>query len=188
MRKRKLKWRLYLVAALLIVFLAGYLVSFKNLGRYFYPFEYQKEIYYYSGFHNLDPHLVAAVIYVESRFNSTAVSPKGARGLMQIMPETGAWVAQNIGMEGYDDALLFTPQVNIRLGTWYLADLFRCFRGNRAVVLASYNSGRGRVGKWLEEGIWDGEFHSIEKIPVTETRNYIQRVERAYKRYRHFYS
>ncbi|MEW5921778.1 MAG: lytic transglycosylase domain-containing protein [Bacillota bacterium] len=156
--------------------------------RLLYPLPYKEIIVEHSHRYNLEPQLVAAVIRVESNFHSGAVSAKGARGLMQIMPETGAWAAAQVGMNDFAPEKLFDPLVNISLGTWYLQDLYRNFSGNTYAALAAYNGGRGHVKRWLEEGIWDGSRENLEDIPFAETRIFVLKVEKAYRRYHQLYN
>lgn len=155
--------------------------------RLLYPLEYKELIVEHSRRHNLEPQLVAAVIRVESNYHAAAESPKGARGLMQIMPQTGAWAAEQVGVLDFTPEQLFEPPVNIYLGTWYLQDLYHNFNENTYAALAAYNGGRGHVRRWLDEGIWDGSRENIGDIPFAETRTFILRVERAYRRYHQLY-
>src|SRR5690606_24055372 len=121
-----------------------------------YPFPFRAGVERAAADAGLDPYLVAAVAKVESGFNPRAVSPKGARGLMQVMPDTGAWVARQIGWERYHPDLLFEPEISLRIGAWYLAHLRRAFDGRLVPALAADNAGRGNVGRWLASGLWDG--------------------------------
>ena len=172
---------LFAVAVSLLMALAPY------FHRIFYPLHYREIIVEHSDRNDLEPQLVAAVIRVESNFNSAAVSKKGARGLMQIMPQTGTWIAGQMGMDDFAPEKLFDPMVNITMGTWYLRDLYRSFNDNAYAALAAYNGGRGHVSRWLEEGIWDGSKENINDIPFSETRNFVMRVKRAYHRYHQLY-
>ncbi len=74
---------------------------------------------------------------VESNFKSDAISSKNARGLMQILPETGEWIAKEIGIKNYSDSMLFEPKYNIQMGTWYLTYLLKTFNGNIKLALAA---------------------------------------------------
>lgn len=169
---------------MLLLLLAIYLLTSPLLGRLFYPFHYREQIEAAGEKYRVDPLLIAALIKVESGFRREAVSSQGARGLMQIMPETAEWVAGKIGYRDFSPELLFQPEINIELGTYYLADLLQLFQGNRVVALAAYNGGRGKVGRWLEEGVWDGRLENLEQIPYRETRDFVYRVLQAYARYR----
>lgn len=134
----------------------------------------------------LDPYLVAAVIHCESGNRAGAVSPKGAVGLMQIMPDTGAWIAQKLSIANYDGAMLEDPSMNIRLGCWYLSYLLDRFGGVRSHALAAYNAGPGNLQKWLEDEAYSQDGMLVD-IPFSETSDYVERVERAYEKYKKLY-
>ena len=152
-----------------------------------YPFPYRQIISSEARLNDLDPLLVAAVAYVESSFAEEALSTKGARGLMQIMPETGSWAAEQLGLEGFTIGHLFEPRVNIVIGTWYLHDLLEQFDGNIYLALAAYNSGPNYVRLWLQKGIWDGRLETLPSIPFPETRNFVLKVVHVYQRYQWIY-
>lgn len=180
--------KLIAIILLMMVLLGVLAVSgwWKEVGKVIYPLPYRQEIFRYSKQFELDPYFVAAVIRVESRFFSVAESRRGAKGLMQLMPETARWVAQQMNLE-YRPELLEDPQYNIRLGCWYLSNLLAQFDGNPFLVLAAYNGGRGRVTRWLEEGVWDGQLSTSDNIPFPETRDFVQRVWRDYQIYSRLY-
>ncbi len=165
----------------LIIFLL-----FPQLGRLYYPFLFREEIEELGAIYDLEPELIAALIHVESKFNTAAESGKGARGLMQIMPSTGAWVAGGLGILDFDPEDLFDPQVNLQIGCWYLASLREEF-SSITTALAAYNAGRGNVKGWLNNGIWDGTPENRDDIPFLETRTYLSRIERTLHRYRSLY-
>ncbi len=125
--------------------------------------------------------LALAVSRQESSFNSAAVSPSGALGLMQLMPGTAREVAGKLGMPYVQDKLTRDPAYNVQLGTQYLADMLQRFGGSYELALAAYNAGPGRVSRWLES-IGDPRAGKIdmvdwiEMIPLRETRNYVQRI------------
>lgn len=136
---------------------------------------------YLRGINDVEWALVHALIRQESRFDDQAVSPAGARGLMQVMPGTAKEVARKAGMSHQTDWLITKPEHNIKLGTKYIAQMVARYDGNYALALAAYNAGPGRVDRWVKEfgdprkgeiGIIDW----IELIPIYETRNYVQRV------------
>ncbi|WP_341473917.1 lytic transglycosylase domain-containing protein [Desulfofundulus thermobenzoicus] len=158
-----------------------------HLGRIFYPFPYRETVMNYAAGNGLDPFLVAAIIKTESNFNPRATSRRGARGLMQVMPETGTWAAEKMGLTHYHPDLLYDPEFNIRLGTWYLADLYRTFNRDTTLVLAAYNGGRGNVQKWLEQQHWTGEKSKLDQIPFPETRQFIRKVLWNYRVYSYLY-
>ena len=96
---------------------------------------------------NVDPSLIAAVIYTESRFRDQT-SHAGAKGLMQLMPETADYIARKSGGTRFERADLATPQINIAYGTWYLRYLLDKYDGNTILTLAAYNAGEGKVDEW----------------------------------------
>lgn len=155
-------------------------------GRHLYPFHYREYITQKAKEHDFKPAYIAALIYVESKFASQAVSQKGARGLMQIMPGTGVWIAGELEWDGFDEELLYDPEINITMGVWYLANLRKEF-GDDVAALAAYNAGRGNVRRWLENGIWSGEMEDIEGIPFRETRMYLEKHAIIYQRYQWLY-
>jgi soluble lytic murein transglycosylase len=176
---------------LLLVCLVFLLIDSPILGRLLYPLQYEDLIVHYANRHKLDPSLVAAVIRVESNYRPQAVSRKGARGLMEVLPTTGKWILRMKGTPLSLDQVeeqLFVPEFNISLGTWYLAFLTRKFDGEKAKILAAYNAGQGQVSAWLEQDVWDGTFENRDQIPFAETRDYLGKVKKAQIRYRRFYN
>ncbi|MEW8978129.1 MAG: lytic transglycosylase domain-containing protein [Symbiobacterium sp.] len=179
-RRRRRRW-----LALAILVFALVLAARLALGR-LYPLAYHAEISRCAAEHGLDPYLVVALIRAESRFRPAATSPQGARGLMQIMPETGRWVAEQMGLPFSPDSL-YEPAYNIRVGCWYLAALLQEFAGDPVLALAAYNGGLGNVKDWLEQERWTGERHTLTQVPFAETRHYVAAVLRDQQRYRFLY-
>ncbi|MHB1125711.1 MAG: lytic transglycosylase domain-containing protein [Bacillota bacterium] len=175
----------FLFRTLFIFILILVLITSQWFWKLFYPLPYKDSIIKYSMENSLDPLLVASVIRVESGFNPNAVSGPGARGLMQLMPETAQWIAEKIDVE-YSRDMLYDPAYNIRFGTWYLASLHSEF-GNTVVAIAAYNGGRGRVRSWLNAEIWNGEYQERKNIPISETRDFVRKVLRDYHIYRWLY-
>lgn len=155
--------------------------------RMTYPFPYRELVTRYSRETGLDPFLVAALIRNESRFRPNAVSAEGATGLMQLIPQTANWAAREMGLGRIDPERLKDPELNLRLGTWYLAYLLQQFDGRVACALAAYNSGIGNVNQWLSEGIWPGGLENVDRIPFPETRNFVRNVIRDSERYARLY-
>lgn len=163
-----------IVVLLIFAIIAGIGFSFYSSARY--PLSYETTIKKYADEYNVDPYLIAAVISVESSFDKNARSPKDARGLMQIMPETAEWAASKMNLNSFDIEMLYDPDTNIKMGTWYLSNLKKQFNDKIDLVLAAYNGGSGNVTKWLadEECSQDGE--SLDYIPFKETREYVSKV------------
>jgi soluble lytic murein transglycosylase len=118
---------------------------------------------------NLDPALIAAVIYRESKFRDQT-SKAGAKGLMQILPETAKFVARKTGGTGFVDSDLGNPQINISYGCWYLRYLLDLYHGNEIAAVAAYNAGHERVDSW------GGSRLGLEDIRFPETRQYTRDV------------
>jgi soluble lytic murein transglycosylase len=139
-----------------------------------YPLRYPDYVRVHAREHDLDPALLAAVIYQESKFRTHARSRSGAIGLMQLTPKTARGIAIRTGGTRFRTDDLYDPDINIRYGAWYLDDLFRKY-GSERLVLAAYNAGQGNVDRWRA-------LH--EPIQFAETRAYIARVERLKQVYR----
>jgi soluble lytic murein transglycosylase len=134
----------------------------------------------------LDPALVAAVIYTESRFRDQT-SRAGAKGLMQLTPDTAKFVERLSGGSTFELSDLSTPQVNIAYGTYYLRYLLDRYGDNEALALAAYNGGEGNVDHWVDAARQKGQALSIDAIPFGETRAYVRAVQSAARQYRNSY-
>lgn len=152
-----------------------------------YPLPHREAVIRHARANGLSPTLVAAVIHTESRWQPRSTSARGARGLMQVMPETGRWVAARAGMGPVEPDDLYDAELNIRIGTWYLAYLVRQFHGSLPAALAAYNGGDGAVREWLQAGRWSGGAHDVERIPFPETRQFVRRVLRTERYYAWIY-
>jgi len=176
-RRGRARLRLYLAAGLLLVLavLSYWRLSDVRL-RQMYPFCYRELIIQHARANNLDPLLVASVIRAESNYWSWATSPKGARGLMQITPSTGRWIAGQLGQQGFDDRMLYDPATNIAMGCWYLSHLLEQYGRSLPKALAAWNGGRTNVTGWLAAGQWSGTIDDLDSIPFGETRTFVGRV------------
>jgi len=168
--RRFAPWNLRIRLSLLVLLLAY--VGLIGV-RVLYPIAYTPQLIALAEEHGLDPALVAAVVRCESRFAADAVSRCGAIGLMQIMPDTGAWIAQQLAIPDFETDQLFEPAHNLRFGIWYLSHLVERF-GNQRDALAAYNAGPGNVERW----------QSGSEVVFEETRLYIERVSRSIPIYR----
>lgn len=185
----KWSWTRRIISFLLVAIISSYVVYQSEWfqKKYVYPFGYQTEIFRFSEKQQLDPYLVAAVIRTESKFINLARSPKGAMGLMQMMPETAEWVAKETQYPDFTIEQLNNPEVSIRFGTWYLASVQKEFGGNEVLMLAAYNGGRGNVKSWMKKYGWSSDFSNIDEIPFKETREYVKKVLRDRLNYRLLY-
>jgi soluble lytic murein transglycosylase len=144
------------------------------LQRIRYPLRYQQYVRAHARNYDIDPALLAAVIYQESKFDTHARSESGAIGLMQLRPATAHGIAIRTGGSAFRTSDLENPEINIRYGSWYLRHLFRKY-GDERLVLAAYNAGQGNVDRWQARG---------EEIQFPETRAYVDRVEDLKRIYR----
>ncbi len=146
-----------------------------------YPLMYREYIDQYAAEYNLKPAFVAAIIRNESSFRIRAESAVGARGLMQLMPDTAEWIAHKLKIEGYAFERMFDPESNIRFGCWYLRYLSRLFRGDPVCVACAYHAGQGEIASWLSSGYSDdGPTLQLDRLPEGPTRQYAERVTRDY--------
>ncbi|MGI9180260.1 MAG: transglycosylase SLT domain-containing protein [Longimicrobiaceae bacterium] len=159
-----------------------------RLLRVVFPLPYQTLIEREAQRARLDPMLLAGLIRQESMFRSDARSRVGATGLSQIMPATGRWLAPQTGVAAFEERLLAVPEVNVRMGARYLADLLRRYDGARDLALAGYNAGPGRADRWRHELGHASDIDGFrEKIPFDETRHYVTIVLRNAAVYQQLY-
>jgi soluble lytic murein transglycosylase len=141
-----------------------------------FPVTYADQVLQNANSQSLDPAVVFGLMRQESMLDKNAESPVGARGLMQIMPETGKQIAQKLNEPWLSSDSLFNPSINIKYGTFYYKQLLDRFNGNFALAAAAYNAGPHRVDKWLPSGQWMPADVWIETIPYKETRKYVTSV------------
>jgi len=139
-----------------------------------YPFHYRAIVRGHARNYRLQPALLAAVIYAESKFRADATSKSGAIGLMQLLPSTAHGIALHTGGSKFETADLYDPEINVRYGAWYLRHLLDKY-GDEERALAAYNAGQDNVDHWLASG---------SGIRFRETRAYVDRVEDLKRIYR----
>ena len=145
--------------------------------RLWYPLRYEQIVRGHARNYDLDPALLAAVIYQESKFRADARSGPGAIGLMQLLPDTAKGIALHTGGTAFRVADLYKPEINVRYGAWYLRHLLEKY-GDERTALAAYNAGQDNVDRWRRTG---------RGIVFPETRAYVERVEELKKIYREAY-
>jgi soluble lytic murein transglycosylase len=143
-----------------------------------YPLRYETIVRAHSKNYDLDPSLLAAVIYTESHFNARARSAAGAMGLMQLLPDTARGIALRTGGHAFVVDDLYSPEINIRYGAWYLRNLLDRY-GDERTALAAYHAGPGNVDSWRKQGVG---------IQFPETRSYVAKVEEVKKIYADSYA
>jgi len=190
--RRPLRRRLLLIAFVLAATAAAMAVlspwADKAVQEIRLPLRHDDIIRQQAADKNLDPSLIAGVIYVESRFRDQT-SHAGAKGLMQIMPGTADYIAQKSGGTEFVQGDLADPQINIAYGSWYLRYLLDHYHGNTILALAAYNAGEGKVDEWWRSAADRGErFRVADHIPFPETRDYVDKVLEARRAYRREYA
>ncbi len=152
-----------------------------------YPTAYTAQIRESAEEFSLDPYFVISIMRCESSFDPEAVSYRGAIGLMQIMPDTGEWIAHKLNIDDtYSESLLYEPRVNIRFGCWYLRFLADRFDNDRKKIVSAYNAGHRAVENWLENPAYSAGGELVT-IPYESTATYYTRVEAAYANYTSLY-
>jgi len=152
-----------------------------------FPKPYWSDLKRSAAANGLDPYLVASLIRQESEFNPNAVSRANAVGLMQLLPKTGKAVAKEVKLKRYSASQLYTPAVNMQLGTRYFRGMVDRFGGSFEYALAAYNAGSDRVDEWLAQGKYRDPQEFVESIPFTETREYVQAILRNASVYKQLY-
>ena len=178
----KLKVFFLIIFGLIITFFV-----FNNLLRMMYPIKYYSYIEKYSAMYDLDKYLVMSVIKAESNFNEKATSVKDARGLMQITPSTGNWIAEQMNLVEFSPDKLYDQEQNIFMGCWYLDNLRKEFDDNYMLILSAYNAGRGNVNKWLQNPEFSKDGKNLDYIPFKETELYIKKINLNYNIYKALY-
>jgi peptidoglycan lytic transglycosylase len=171
---------LLLVAAVAVAGGAAWVVDTQPTWyeRLRYPLRYEAIVRGHARNYRLDPPLLAAVIYQESKFDAGARSSSGAIGLMQLLPDTAKGIAQRTGGSKFVVQDLYEPELNVRYGAWYLRHLLDKY-GDEAVALAAYNAGQANVDRWQAEG---------GGIRFAETRHYVRRVQELKRIYARAYA
>lgn len=164
------------------------IIVFGYYYKYRLPIKYEAEVRLYAEKYQLDPNLVFAIIYTESKFDPEAVSRKGAMGLMQLMPTTAEWAAKKGGISYEGAQQLTQPVKNIEIGCYYLSYLMVRFDNNISNVLAAYNGGEGNVRKWLSNLEYSTDGVNLTKIPFKETEDYVKKVTNTYEIYASIYT
>lgn len=162
--KRLIRLVFFVLAVHFLIQAAGFL----------FPIKYNETVEKYAKKNNIEVNLVYGIINAESRFNSGAISNKGARGLMQIKKDTALWCFDKMG-ETSGAVDLLDPETNIKIGTWYFTYL-KDELGSEELAIIAYNAGISNVKKWLDEGIVDIRVTNPDNIPFEETRKYIKKV------------
>ena len=166
------------IAVLLAVFGTIHFTQPAWYERLWHPLHYEDIVLGHARNYHLDPALLAAVIYQESKFHPDARSDRGAVGLMQLLPDTAEGIAERTGGSQFRVSDLYDPEINVRYGAWYLRHLLDKY-GSERLALAAYNAGQANVDRWRAHGL---------PIQFDETRSFVDHVEHLKTTYRHAYA
>lgn len=173
---------MFLVLVLVLVGASVAVVGYATVSR---PVQYAALIQEAAQENGLDPLLIYAVIDIESDFDPQAVSHMDARGLMQILPETGQSISDQRGLD-FNEEDLMDPAKNIELGARYLKYLLNHF-DDHDLAIAAYNGGMGNVQSWLKDERYSKDGETLHAIPFSETSHYVRKVDASYNIYKIFY-
>lgn len=186
--KKSIKRLFNLLEFIIFVFLIYYLFYINiDIKMARFPIKYEETVTKYSQLYELDPYMVYSIIKVESSFDEKAESNKGARGLMQITPSTGEWIAEKLKIKEFNSDDLFLPETNIMMGTWYFNYLTEKFDNDINLAIAAYNAGPGNVQNWLNDENISHTGEELNRIPYKETENYVKKFNNAYTQYKELY-
>lgn len=152
-----------------------------------YPVAYEDLIRRYAGENDIPAAYVASVIMAESSYRPEIVSHADARGLMQLLPSTGEWIAKKYD-ESFTVEALFDPETNIRYGCWYLGFLMKRYDGDMRCASSAYHAGQGTVDQWLTNAAYSADGKHLDVIPSEATETYVNRILKYYEQYESIYS
>jgi soluble lytic murein transglycosylase len=167
-------------------YIAGHARAPLEFWQLSYPMPYSDTVHAAAAEFNVDPLLIWAVMREESRYDPTAVSYVGARGLMQLMPSTQTWIAEQMAQE-YAPGDAFHPEPNIRMGAWYLRYLLDHFKGDLDLAIMAYNGGAASVDSWQKDPLVTDRDDLLRWVGYGETREYLERVSLSYRVYQELY-
>ena len=185
-RRRRLLAALVAIAVTVGIVLAAMGPVQRGIREIVLPLQHEDIIRQQAAEKHLDPALIAAVIFQESKFEDRT-SATGAKGLMQIQPDTARFIARKSGGTRFQLRDLATPQINIAYGSWYLRYLIDRYSGNQTLAIAAYNAGSKNVDRWVHGAGGPDSFDPSRDIPFAETRAYLSSVLRHEGEYRHRY-
>lgn len=174
----------FLGILILLLFLLSF--SIVSYGTFSRPVKYVDEVMEIGEEYNVDPLLILSIIKVESNFREEAKSHMNAYGLMQVIPETADWINERLELNYEKPEDLYEPNLNLRMGTYYLSYLLNHF-SDQDVAIAAYNGGIGNVKSWLLDEKYSKDQRTLDHIPIDEARNYVEKVNSQYQIYKIFY-
>ncbi len=173
--------KIFVFFIILILMFTAFKITNRVAIKILYKKDYSEYVSKYAQEYGVEENLIYALIKAESNFDPDAVSHQNAQGLMQLMTTTAEEIANKNGIELTDENIL-EPDININLGTIYIADLLEKYECTE-IALAAYNAGSGNVDKWIKNGIIQPDGSDIENIPFKETNTYVRKIMRDYRIY-----
>ncbi len=152
-----------------------------------YPKDYSEFVEKYCAEYSVSEDFAYAFIKCESNFNPNAESKAGAKGLMQLTPETFSYLSKKLTGEAIDESQIFEPELNIRFGIYYISYLSEKFKGDKSLVIAAYNAGPARVEEWLNNKKYSADGKTLKTYPYKETENHIEKIFSAENKYKTLY-
>ena len=140
-----------------------------------FPIRYTALLREEAAKNDVDKYLVAALIKAESNFTADAISSADARGLMQLTDDTARYCADQLGID-LSDSDIYDPEINIKLGVYYLKLMLERFDGNEDLAAAAYNAGEGNVANWLSDPSYSTDGVNLDAIPYSETENHVKKI------------
>ena len=178
---------LILFIIIILIFSLIKIVKVQNIFlKKMYPLEHEEYVDKYSEEFGVDKYYIYAIIKAESNYDVQAQSSKGAMGLMQLLPTTATEVANNLEIKLLEGTL-YSPEINIMIGTKYFANLHKIYN-NEMLAIAAYNAGPGTVNKWIADGSIEEDGTNIENIPYKETNMYVRKIINNYNIYKQLYN
>lgn len=176
--------KICIITATLLAVISACIFFFFYAYNTFYPAEFRPLINKKAAEYKIDKYLLTAVIYIESRFNQDATSPRGACGLMQLMPSTAEEISQRKKIKNYSKDMLYNAETNVDFGCYYLRKMLDKSDNNPQLALMSYNAGNTNVKKWIKQEKTSGK--NILQLAFTETRNYVNDIFTIYRFLKYF--
>lgn len=172
---------------LFIILLVFAVISALVTGAYkMFPLRYTEIVRSEAEAQNVDCYLVTALIKAESNFDANALSKAQAKGVMQLTDDTALFCAEKMGIT-LNENDIYSPEINIKLGVYYLARLLELFDGNEELAAAAYNAGEGRVREWLGNPTYSTDGESLDTIPYNETKKHVEKIALYKKIYKALY-
>ncbi len=185
-KKKKKPLSTWAILIWIVAISAVLTLSLAPIARVIYPLEYEEEIVKYAREYELDCYLVMGIISSESNFDPDARSHKSAHGLMQLKDDTALWCVESLGLD-IDSSSIREPEANIHIGCAYMRYLIDLYDGNTITAIAAYNAGLGNVNKWLADKRYSDGKGTLKTIPFSETKTYVEKVQKRAKIYNKLY-